>query len=78
MRLLLIMCCLVLFLGLANLPIGYYKFLRISISIGALAVIITEINEGLTPWSIIFGMILIFFNPIFPIYLNKKKCLVNS
>lgn len=73
MRLLLIVCAAALFIALANLPIGYFTFLRILVTIGAVAVIIIEMENGLTGWVIAFGVVAIFFNPLFPIYLNGKS-----
>lgn len=55
------------------MPIGYYTFLRITITIGAIAVVIKELDNGINFWVIIFGGIAILFNPIFPIYLNEKE-----
>jgi len=68
-----LICAALLFIAVANLPIGYYTFLRIIISIGAAAIIIYEFENGLSLWIIVFGLILILFNPLMPIYLNDKK-----
>jgi hypothetical protein len=54
------------------LPIGYYTFLRIIETIGAIVVIFTEYRNEITLWIIAFGIIGILFNPILPIYLNDK------
>jgi hypothetical protein len=62
-----------LFLAIIDLPIGYYTFLRILVTIGAIGVIISEIENGITFWIIIFGIITILFNPFIPIYLNDKS-----
>ena len=62
-----------LFLAIINLPIGYYTFLRILVTIGAVGIIIKEIENGITLWIIIFGIITILFNPLIPIYLNEKS-----
>lgn len=72
MRGLLLFCASLLFLSTMNLPIGYYTLLRIVIFIGAVIVIATEYNDGLSPWLIAFGLAGIIFNPIFPIYFNDK------
>jgi hypothetical protein len=72
MRLLLICCSIALFIGLMKLPIGYYTFLRIFVTIGAIWVIVKEYDKELSPWVIIFGIIAILFNPLFPIYLKNK------
>ncbi|MFZ4414662.1 MAG: DUF6804 family protein [Bacteroidales bacterium] len=73
MRYLLLICAGLLILALADLPIGYFTFLRIVVIIGAIGVIINEIENGLNIWVIIFGLIAILFNPIIPIYLNDKS-----
>lgn len=72
MRILLLACAALLLLALIDLPIGYYTFLRIIVSIGAVTVIINEYENGVNFWLIAFGFLLILFNPLFPIYLNDK------
>jgi hypothetical protein len=72
MRLLLLVTACLLFLGLLNLPIGYYTFLRIAVTICAVLLIINYYKEELSVWVIIFGAIAILFNPIIPVYLNSK------
>jgi hypothetical protein len=73
MKWLLLICAVMLILGIADLPIGYYTLLRIVVTIGALLVVITEFENGLNFWVITFGLIAIIFNPIIPIYLNEKS-----
>jgi hypothetical protein len=68
-----ITCGLLLFVAAFNLPIGYYTFLRISVFIGAFFVIMNYKNKGVSLWQILFGLIGILFNPIFPIYLHSKQ-----
>ncbi|MFT6148774.1 MAG: hypothetical protein ACJAUH_001460 [Saprospiraceae bacterium] len=72
MKVLLLICSGLLLLALAGLPIGYYTLLRIVVTIGAAAVIITEFEHGINLWIIAFGFIAILFNPFIPIYLNDK------
>ncbi len=72
MRFLLLTGSLLLILGTANLPIGYYTLLRIATFIVALMVIIKEYKNGSNFWTISFGIIAILFNPIIPIYLLDK------
>lgn len=76
MRLILAICAAALFLGVANLPIGYYTFLRIITAIGAIVVIVLEKDEGLNFWNVTFGLIAIAFNPILPLHLNDKTAWV--
>lgn len=69
MKQLLISCIILLLLGIANLPIGYYTILRIAITIGAIGVIMAEPTKELNFWHIAFGIVAIVFNPIIPVYL---------
>jgi hypothetical protein len=69
---LLLICTGLLFIALADLPIGYYIFLRIVVTIGAVSVIVTEFENGINFWIIVFGIIAIVFNPLIPVYLNNK------
>lgn len=73
MKSLLLICAGLLFIGLINLPIGYYTLLRIIVTIGSVAVVVTEFENGLNFWDITFGLIAILFNPLIPIYLNDKS-----
>jgi hypothetical protein len=72
MRALLIIIACFLFIGIANLPIGYFTFLRIITSMGAILVIVKEYNKEINFWIITFAIIVVIFNPILPIYLNSK------
>jgi len=73
LKTLLLICAALLLLGITELPIGYYTLLRIVVTIGAVAVVITEFENGLNYWVFIFGLIAIFFNPLIPIYLKDKS-----
>ena len=73
MKALLLFCSGLLFVGLIDLPIGYYTLLRIVITIGSITVVVTEFKNGLSFWVITFGLIAILFNPLIPIYLNNKS-----
>ena len=73
MKTLLLICAGLLFLGLADLPIGYYTILRIVVTIGSVAVVMTEFENGFNFWVIIFGLIAVIFNPLLPVYLNGKS-----
>ena len=72
MRILLLICTGLLLLALVDLPIGYYTLLRVVVTIGAVAVIVTEFDKGLNFWNFLFGLIAIIFNPLIPIYLGDK------
>ncbi len=73
MKTLLLICAGLLFLGLADLSIGYYTILRIVVTIGSVAVVITEFENGFNFWVIIFGLIAVIFNPLIPVYLHGKS-----
>lgn len=73
MKGLLLICAALLIIGMADLPIGYYTLLRIVVTIGAVAVVVTEFENGINFWVITFGLIAILFNPLIPIYLNDKS-----
>jgi hypothetical protein len=55
------------------LPIEYYSFLRIIVSLGALLLIYIWVKQKHIPWAIIFIIVLIVFNPLFPLYLHRKS-----
>ncbi len=58
---------------MADLPIGYYTLLRIVVTIGAIAVVIQEFENGMNFWVVAFGIIVILFNPLIPVYLDDKS-----
>jgi len=73
MKSLLLICSGLLLIGLMNLPIGFYTLLRIVVTIGSIAFVVTEFENGFNFWVIAFGLTAIIFNPIIPIYLNHKN-----
>ena len=73
MRALYLICDASLFIALFKLPIGYYTFLRIVITIGALIAVVHEYKGEFNFWVLAFGLIAIVFNPLFPVYLNNKS-----
>lgn len=73
MKYLLLISAGLLFLALADLPIGYYTFLRIVVTIGAVAAVVSEMENGINFWVVVFGIITILFNPLIPIYLGGKS-----
>ncbi len=67
--------CALYLIGVADLDYGYYTFLRIASLIALVSLILvywSETVNALNPVTIIGGVILILFNPIFPIYLDKE------
>ena len=71
-----ISCAGFLFLGVADLPIGYYTFLRIVVTVGAVMVMANEYEKGIGFWVVVFGLIAILFNPLIPVYLHDKSAWV--
>ena len=68
MKSLYITICIIL--GIALLPIsgGFYILVRIIVTIAT----IQNSSNGINIWSIIFGIIVILFNPLVPVYLHDK------
>jgi len=73
MRTILLITSGLLLLGIFSLPIGYYTFLRIAVTLTTVVVIVNEYKGSIDAWTIILGIIAILFNPIFPIYFNSKS-----
>ncbi|MDO5987114.1 hypothetical protein Q4Q39_06790 [Flavivirga amylovorans] len=65
-----IICAILLFMAVLKAPREYYWLLRTVVSIGAVLVIFK--NIATTYWVLLFLIVAILFNPIFPIYLYKK------
>lgn len=65
-----------LIVALFELPIGYYTFLRIVVTIVSIGVLINEFPKGINTSVIVFGVIAILFNPLIPVYLNDKSAWV--
>lgn len=63
------------FLGIADMPIGYYTFLRIYLTgvAGYLTFYEYSKKEKVNGWVISFGVVTILFNPIIPIFLHDKE-----
>lgn len=63
------------FLGIADMPIGYYTFLRIYLT-GIAAFIIFDSyskSDKVSGEVIVFSVIAIIFNPFIPVYLHDKE-----
>lgn len=72
MKYLLPICVGSLFLCALNMPIGYYTFVRIIVTIVAVFIVVNERCEEINFWQISFSIVAILFNPIFPIYLHNR------
>ncbi|MPT30703.1 MAG: hypothetical protein E2600_03355 [Chryseobacterium sp.] len=67
------LCAICCFIGIFKLPIEYYTFLRTLVSVGALIILYNTLSFRQHYFSIIFLIILILFNPVFPVYLYRKS-----
>ena len=66
-------------IGIADLPYGYYQFIRLVSLVGLLFFIFLyaiERENFLNIPNVIAGLILILFNPILPIYLDKETWVI--
>ena len=72
MKTILLICGGLLLFGIARLPIGYYTFLRVIVTIVASVVLLSEWKSGINFWVVFFGLVAIIFNPIIPVHLNDK------
>lgn len=63
------------FLGMADMPIGYYTFLRIYLSGIAAYLAFHEYdkNDKVSGSVVLFGIIALLFNPFIPVYLHDKE-----
>jgi uncharacterized protein DUF6804 len=60
-----------LLIGLAPLPYGYYTFLRILVCASCIY-LAKKYHNRFTARSIIFGLLGILYNPIIPIHLTRE------
>ncbi len=68
-----ILVSILLFTAVLQLPIGYYRFLRIAVTITVIYLISNEVKKGINIWVLILGTIGILFNPILSIYIGSKS-----
>lgn len=63
-----------LIIGMADLPIGYYTFLRIVVFITSCILAYAHYSQEnkLSFGAVLFGLIALLFNPLLPVYLNDK------
>ena len=69
----LFLVALLLFIAILDLPYGYYKILRVIVSLAALVMLAYEYKSRNFVFFIYLFLILIFFNPLIPIYLDKSS-----
>jgi hypothetical protein len=64
-------CGISVLVGTLALPIGYYTFLRILVTTGAIWILYNINDNKIDGWDYFLIISAIIFNPIMPIYLNK-------
>ena len=69
----LIIACLLLLIAIAPMPYGYYQFLRIAITIVAGITAYDLYEKKQNNWLFAFVLIMILYNPIIEIHLNKAN-----
>ena len=72
MRLLKLITSGMLFLAIFQLPYGYYNLLRLVVTISSGISSFNAYENEKVGVAIIFAIICLLFNPIFPIYLDKS------
>ena len=68
-----LVCSVALFLAMADMPSGYFTFLRILVTVGSAFRCLDDLASGRSSWFWIFGCMAILFNPIIPVYLHDKE-----
>jgi len=63
-------------LGALNLPIGYYTFLRVLVTLGAFWILYNTNDNKIAGWDFFLIISAIIFNPVMPIYLNKDLWII--
>lgn len=61
-----------LLVALLPLPYGYYTFLRWSVTLIAVILIVIAVRSGRSAWSGILVPIAILWNPIVPVFLARE------
>ena len=65
-----------LLFAILPLPQGYYTLLRLIVSISSGISAFHYLENKKTGLALVFGLILLLFNPIFPIYLDKGTWII--
>ena len=61
-----------LFAGAFNMPYGYYRLLRIIVTICSVLYCYQYFEQNKINMVYLFGFIAILFNPLIPIFFNKE------
>ncbi|WP_370519217.1 DUF6804 family protein [Flavobacterium sp. Sd200] len=62
-----------LLLAIHKMPIGYYTFLRLAITLSCITIITKNIKTLHALWIILFVVTALLFNPLIPVYFYKKS-----
>lgn len=64
-----------LLIGIADLDIGYYTFMRIVVFLAGCLITYASYkeNDKVDFWTVAFALVTILFNPIIPVYLHDKE-----
>ena len=65
-----------LLIALLPLPYAYFQLLRIVVTIVAAIYAYSFYEDNQMPKAIIFGVIVLIWNPIFPIFMDKSVWLI--
>ena len=65
-----------LLLAVLPLPYLYYQLLRIVITLSAAANAYKFYEDNQMAWVLVFGIIALIWNPIFPIYMDKSVWII--
>jgi hypothetical protein len=72
MKVYIIIVCVLLLIAVAPMPYGYYQFMRIAITLVASINAFELYNKNKSVLLVVFVSIIILYNPIIPIHLNKE------
>jgi hypothetical protein len=67
-----VLAAIILFVGIGQHPYGYYEFLRWAACASAFYAAYRSYHAKHSGWAIIFGILGVLFNPIFPFYLAQS------
>ena len=65
-----------LVLAVLPLPYLYYQLLRIVVTLSAAANAYKFYEDNQMAWVLVFGIIALIWNPIFPIYMDKSVWII--
>lgn len=72
MKIICMICAAIAIVGCFEMPMGYYTFLRVVVTLGAVLIILKEIQKDVNLLGISFILLAVLFNPIVPIHLYQK------